>query len=365
MTRKDSYPSFLILTYSDFWEDPPRARHQVAQALAKEHKVLFVSANRRGRPKLERRRVQENLEVLTPFFPIDSRFRYRIPAFNHRYQSWLFPLLRREIPEENLVVINWDYTATQVFDYYDKVVFYCNDYPIRYYYFKGIKAYLERCEQTTAERSLLCVATVDFLVERLRKYNKNVMELRHGAPAVDGRLEFSRDGMVKIGLVGFLDEKRFSLDIIKDLASQPNVELRLFGVLQPGLKKKLEMLEKVKLLGVLTGEPLMEELKRIDVGIAPYRVSDVNPGGTPNKLWLYLAAGKPVVMSDLPSIKDWRFHDDFVYKAKDDRDFVEKVFFAYDRDSEELMKARAQFARENSWDSRIKTLLKGIDAALG
>ncbi len=339
-------PSFIILTYSDFWDDPPRARHQVTEALAKSHKVSFISANRRGRPRLDRNRVGENLEVFTPFFPIDSRLRYRIPAFNYRYQDWLFPLLKGEIPDDNVTVINWDYTATRVFEYYDKVVFYCNDYPIRYYYLNAIKRYLEKCEQMTAEKSVLCVATVNFLVERLRKHNKNVMELRLGAPSVDGELKFTRNDTVRIGLVGFLDARRISLNIIKGLVSRPNVELHVYGIIHPRLRKNLERYDNIKLRGILKGKPLIEDLKQIDVGIAPYMVSDVNPGGTPNKLWLYLAAGKPVVISDLPSISDWRFHDDFVYRAKDDQDFVEKVFFAYKRDNEVLMKLRADFAGE-------------------
>jgi glycosyltransferase involved in cell wall biosynthesis len=365
MGKKSSPPSFIILTYSDFWDDPPRARHQVAEALAKGYKVSFISANRRGRPRLDRCRVQENLEVFTPFFPIDSRIRYRIPAINYRYQAWLFPLLKREIADDKVIVINWDYTATRVFEYYDKVVFYCNDYPIRYYYFNAIKKYLEKCEQTMAEKSLLCVATVNFLVERLRKFNENVIELRLGAPLIDGELKFTRNDTVRIGLVGFLDARRISLSIIKGLVSRPNVELHVYGVLHPRLRKDLERYGNIRLRGILTGKLLIEDLKRIDVGIAPYRVSDVNPGGTPNKLWLYLAVGKPVVISDLPSIKDWQFHDDFVYKAKDDKDFVEKIFSAYNRDSEELMKLRADFARENSWDTRITVLLERINAAIG
>jgi glycosyltransferase involved in cell wall biosynthesis len=362
--QKLTQPSFIILTYSDFWDDPPRARHQVTDALSKRFKVSFISANRRGRPRLERRRVRENLEVFTPFFPIDSRIRYRIPAVNRRYQAWLFPLLKREIADENVIVINWDYTSTQIFEYYDKVVFYCNDYPIRYYYFNAIKRYLEKCEKATAEKAVLCVGTVSFLVERLRKFNENVMELRLGAPSVDGGLTFTRNGTVRVGLVGFLDARRFSLSIISGLVSHPNVELNVYGVVHPRLRKELEKYGNIRLRGVLKGKALMEDLKRIDVGIAPYRVSDVNPGGTPNKLWLYLAAGKPVVVSDLPSISDWQFHDDFVYRARDDQDFVEKVFCAYNRDGKELMKMRADFAQANSWDMRITSLLERLNAAV-
>ena len=39
--------SFLLITKT-YWEEPPRVRHQVAQALAVNHKVVFVAANKFG-----------------------------------------------------------------------------------------------------------------------------------------------------------------------------------------------------------------------------------------------------------------------------------------------------------------------------
>jgi glycosyltransferase involved in cell wall biosynthesis len=161
-----------------------------------------------------------------------------------------------------------------------------------------------------------------------------------------------------------LDKRRISLRIMEELVSFPNVEIYIYGLVHPNMKKTLERYSNIKLRGILKGNLLTEDLKSIDVGIAPYRLSDVNPGGTPNKLWLYLAVGKPVVISDLPSIREWQFPSDFVYRAKDDRDFISQVFNAYRKDSIELMNSRACFARENSWANRVRTLLERLFSAM-
>jgi hypothetical protein len=42
---------YLINTITS-WDEPPRARHQVAQAVAKNHKVYFIARNEFGVPKI-------------------------------------------------------------------------------------------------------------------------------------------------------------------------------------------------------------------------------------------------------------------------------------------------------------------------
>ncbi len=357
--------TFMIFTNTDFWEDPPRARHQVAEALSKKNKVYFISANKIGLPNLTRDCVKKNLVVVIPYFPIDYRIRYRISFINRIYQAWLFRLLSEVIIDENIVVINFDNTATQIFDYAENVIYFCNDYNIRYYYLESIKRYFRKCERIIAEKSKLCVATSEFLINRLKKYNKNVLELRLGSPYVIGDLVFSRNGTIKIGLVGFfLHERRISVKLIRELVLNSNVELYIYGSISKKLGKIFQKYENIKVRGIVKGNSLISELKQIDVGIAPYRIEDVNPGGTPNKLWLYLAVGKPVVISNLPSIKDWHFSKKFIYTAKNDADFVAKVFDAYQDDNRELMESRAEFAKDNSWNKRIDELVNSIDEAL-
>jgi hypothetical protein len=321
--------SFVILT-RDSWDDPPRARHQVAEAIAKRYPVYFVSSNRVGIPRLQKNCVQTNIHVLTPYYPIDCRVRYRVSFINKKYQTWLFKRLKEEIQDTELAIVNFDNTATEVFKYYDYVVYYCNDYPIRYYYLNIVKTYFEKCEMEIAAKSALCVGTVSYLVERLRKFNPRVLELRLGAPTVEGEPCFSRTRVLRVGLVGNLRLTRISIAVIRQLIDDEHIELYIFGRVAPRLLRYLKKWKNVHVRGVVKGKALLNELGQLDLGIAPYRIEDVNAGGSPNKLWLYSC------------------------------DFVNKVYEAYHEDSKEMAKIRADFAKANSWERRIDVLLEAM-----
>ena len=158
-----------------------------------------------------------------------------------------------------------------------------------------------------------------------------------------------------------MDERKTPIGILKKLVSDPNVELLVYGKISSALSTTLKNYNNIKYKGVLMGDQLIEQLKEIDVGIAPYNQSDVNLGRTPNKLWLYLALGKPVVVSTLPNIKNWKFAEKFVYLANNEVEFAEKVYAAYADDTSDLQIKRFQFAQENTWDKRIEELVKFIN----
>lgn len=355
--------TFIINTITD-WNEPPRARHQVAEALSKRHEVYFVSANRIGIPKLKIISINDNLNVFLPFWPIDYRIRYRFPILNEIYQNWLFKNIKKILKEKDINVINFDFTATRLFNYFQKIVYYCNDYNIRYYYLLPIKSYFERCEKHVAKKSVCCVATCEYLFNHLKAFNANVIEIKLGAPFVEQIPEFKKDKKIKVGFVGFLDERKTPIGILKKLVSDPNVELLVYGKISSALSTTLKNYNNIKYKGVLMGDQLIEQLKEIDVGIAPYNQSDVNLGRTPNKLWLYLALGKPVVVSTLPNIKNWKFAEKFVYLANNEVEFAEKVYAAYADDTSDLQIKRFQFAQENTWDKRIEELVKFINECL-
>lgn len=358
--RVELNKTFVINTITN-WSEPPRARHQVAEALSRFHEVYFINANKIGSPGIKIESVNENLKVILPFWPIDYRIRYRLPILNEIYQNWLFRKIKAILKKKNTHIINFDFTATQLFKYFNKVVYYCNDYNIRYYYLFFIKKYLERCEKHVAGNSICCAATSEYLYNHLKAFNSNVIEIRLGAPTVENIQKFKRNKKIKVGLVGYLNEKRNSAEIIKKLISDKNIEVHVYGKISNGLSTSLGKYKNFKNNGILIGNELIEQLNEIDVGIAPYNKEDVNLGGTPNKLWLYLAVGKPVVISTLPMIKNWKFGEKFVYLADDENEFVEKVYTAYADDNAELKIKRYQFSQKNTWGKRIEELIKFIN----
>ena len=76
--------NFLFITKTN-WDEPPRARHQLAIALAKKNKVVFVAINKIGKPSLEITSVDKNLTIVTPSWHINGKVSYRIPIINEFY----------------------------------------------------------------------------------------------------------------------------------------------------------------------------------------------------------------------------------------------------------------------------------------
>jgi hypothetical protein len=93
---------FLINTLTA-WDEPPRARHQVAHALAEMHQVVFVTRNRFGLWGMEVEQVHERFTLITPSYPMDFRLRIRIPVINAMYQRWLYRRLERRDPREQQI----------------------------------------------------------------------------------------------------------------------------------------------------------------------------------------------------------------------------------------------------------------------
>ncbi len=81
--------AYLINTRTR-WEEPPRARHQVAETLAIRNEVYFVAASKIGFPRIEVTNLHNNLYLIQPYWFIDYRLRFRLFIVNELYQTWLF-----------------------------------------------------------------------------------------------------------------------------------------------------------------------------------------------------------------------------------------------------------------------------------
>ena len=118
--------TYLINTVTP-WNEPPRARHQLATALAKDNRVVFVARNQLGWPKVRTSELKTNLALVVPYFPVDYRLRWRLPIINEGYQNWLYTRLVNQYGDKETRVINFDNTATRLFKYFKNVIYYCND----------------------------------------------------------------------------------------------------------------------------------------------------------------------------------------------------------------------------------------------
>jgi hypothetical protein len=348
--------NYLIYTVVSTWDEPPRARQQVANELKLDGKVYFVERNKIGLPKLEIRNPEENVYVITPYYPLNYKVRYRTEGINELYHRWLLKEIKAlKISFE--FVITFDYTAPAINKYFKNVIFYCADDNVGFGNFNPswVNNYHTRTEKLVAKNARLCIVTSDYMHGKIGAYNPNTFVVPLGAPsvpAISQKYDYKKEGLPVLGLVGYLDSNMDDL-LLDELLSK----FRTI-IIGPAKKENAERIRKypnAQFVGVKTGNELYECLKKVDVCIAPYDINKLNKGATPNKLWLYMALGKPAVVTNMPNIESWDFPDNVVYKCTNDR-FIEMCIKAYKDDNPGLSYRRIEIARNSSWHNRVEKI---------
>lgn len=351
---------FLFITKTS-WNEPPRARHQLAFALAaKGHTVNFVSLSKTGAPFLSSSLIGAGLTLFTPSWFIPAKVVYRIPVINETYQIWLFRKLKQKFSD--CIVINFDPSATLLKYFFSEYIFYCNDNFVDSKRAGNIltKLYFYLSVQVVARRALMCIAVSVFLKQNLSKYNRHSFLILTGAEKVQKLERFSEEKnpeIIDIVYVGWLS--KIAPGWILALMIDPRIRVSLVG---PGSElPQLRCLKKYERI-IFHGEKLEKELWSVvssaNVCIAPYS------GGkdtelvytVPNKFWLYLSCGKPVVCCNIKNL--FSFPEGFVYQAKDQAEFLAQVINSYENDSENHYNKRLEFIKNNCWDARVDELIK-------
>jgi hypothetical protein len=81
----------------------------------------------------------------------------------------------------------------------------------------------------------------------------------------------------------------------------------------------------------------------------------------PIKMWEYLAAGLPVVTTDIPEA---RKYPQIVMSSQDNKQFIENIRLSIQEDSQEKKLLRLNLARQNSWQARARQVVNIIEEML-
>lgn len=352
---------FILNTITAF-DEPPRSRHQVAYELKNYGEVYFITRNKVGFPKWEVYE-EDGIKFIIPYWPIDYRYRYRLPIINESYQKYL-SFIFKKLNLKNEILVNFDHTAYMVTKNFDVSIYFCSDDHIGNsdINITAIDTYHTKTEKELSKRSSFCVATSEFLHKKLLQYNKNSYLLLLGAPDINEdvtQYHSSQDkGKINVFYVGYMQDRRINDKILNQILDQNNFELHVIGIVDDKYREILK--DKAVMVGVKTGDELYQYIKKMDVGIMPYDLNGVNRGGTPNKYWLYTATGKPSVSVPLENILNWPTENGLLYIAEE-KDFIDKIRLAFQEDSLQKFEGRLQYANNNRWTDRIKELLSLIE----
>jgi teichuronic acid biosynthesis glycosyltransferase TuaH len=169
-----------------------------------------------------------------------------------------------------------------------------------------------------------------------------------------------------VGVIGNLSE-RIDIGLLEAVVAG-GLSLLLVGPIDPRWEpERLARLRKRPAVVWIDRQPfeaIPGLLKQVDVGITPYRDSEFNRASFPLKTLEYLAAGLPVVSTDLPAVR-W-LETGLIRVASQPDAFVAEVRAAAARARvPDEVAARREFAQRHSWASRARDVALALDLPLG
>jgi glycosyltransferase involved in cell wall biosynthesis len=377
-------PADIVLLYAPPWDGPTRfSKHHLARYFAERgHRVLYVEAPlsplglRRGRAFWHElratlrppRRVAERLWTrrhLTPvpyhsISPLTSR-----RAANRLGQRLLAPVLRRDLAclgFSTPIVIAGLPHAVDVVDALPRscLVYHCAD---DYAHVRGFPASLPLLEAELCTRADLVITTSSTLRDERRRYNAhtywvaNGADVDHFSQAVAPAPEVCALRAPVVGFVGGLSQW-VDIELIALLARQrPNWSFALVGPVGIDVSA-VAHLRNVHLLGPRPYAGLPSYLAAMDVGLIPFRAEPVTYHADPIKAYEYLAAGLPVVATDLPAL---RRLDHFVRVAATPSAFLEQLDLTLAEGRDARSAERRAEATHHGWAARFQEIERLIE----
>jgi len=125
--------------------------------------------------------------------------------------------------------------------------------------------------------------------------------------------------------------------------------------------KKLRRYKNVYFLGRKSYQDAPKYIHQFDVAIIPHKVDKFIQFTHSMKMFDYLACGKPIVTTPASGVEKFSH---LLYIAQNYLDFNNKIQKALQEDNSRLKELRIQAARENSWQSRSKKIIRIINEQL-
>ena len=375
------------------WDTIWRNRHHIMSRLARHNRVLYVEPIPCLRPTLRRfldrqvgprelarrpwRHVQDGLFVYSPHLLLPICGKAPMSALTGALRR---RLLRRTMEELGLRdPILWLYRPEMshlIGQFGEKLtVYHVVD---EYTSYRGVdgplRDFLHRAELETLARASMVVVVSQSLFRSKSPSNVNTFIIPNGVD-YEAFLRAGERGETPgplraiprpiLGYIGLISARLDLACFRRLLVSNPQCSLVLLGSIDSaGVEGELEMLlssPRVHYLGRRPPGEMPGYLACFDVCLIPYRQNEEARNADPLKVYEYLASGKPVVATAIPSLQ--RFSQVIRLVSTED-EFLLAIGEALSGEDPSLPARRKSLARENGWDVRVERLSQLVESCL-
>jgi glycosyltransferase involved in cell wall biosynthesis len=374
----------------NYWDDLWQSRHQIMSSLAVNHKVLFVSPPfyvyelqrnfGKNLPPSGLVQRSENLHTLVfPKWQVEtSKYRSLSTFLSDHRKSEVRKCLKR-LGFKDTVLFIWHPRYADLVGEFDEILscYYVDD---EFSSYVGMSD-KERERVIAQENELLRKVDVVFangpaLLAEKNQYG-NAISLPMSADFdlfSRGHLESTRipediDKIPhpRIGHIGNINDK-IDFRLLKLMAvAQPKWSFVLVGPVNVRSAENrvdleaLKALPNVYFLGAKPRELLPNYVKGLDVCMMGYRTDGWAHYIYPLKLHEYLASGKPIIGSGLPSFQEFK---DVMWIAETPEEWLRGIQAAIDEKNPHMVSRRIQVAYDNRLEKRIEVIEKTLEEKL-
>ena len=211
------------------------------------------------------------------------------------------------------------------------------------------------------------------IYKKLKTYNQNisyygnVCDFEHFSKSLSTSIDNIPEDIKKIkkpivGFVGSISEYKINFKLIYEVANKlKNINFVLIGPIDNNMNqnnlKKLKTLKNIYFLGYRKYQYLPNYFSYFDIGWLPLIHNKYTKSMFPIKFFEYLAAGLPIVSTDIHSLHEYKnyieMHDDI---TKHSKSIIESLI-----DSNSNLKDRLNLARENTYQKRTIKMLNELN----
>ncbi len=366
-----------ILCFSHDWTGDPLSKTHLMRVLAKENRILWINAIANRMPttsskdlsriynKLKSftepiREVEPNIFVLNPL-AIPAYGNKTVVSLNQKSLVRQVKKAMRKLGFSDVVNMVFNPAAGMIAGKLgeSELIYYCVD---EYTAFTGSSA-LKEIEEKLFRDADLVVVSAEKLYTDKKHFNPNTHIIRHGTDWRHFRTALNDATVVPdeianlprpiIGFHGLLADW-VDFELIKKTAEHfKNGSVVLIGKIAVDAEQKVKILDDVPNVLFLGRKPyadLPAYCKGFEVALNPFAINELTLAANPLKVREYLAAGLPVVSTDVPEV---HVLDDCLVGTSHD-DFIAKIeqALAHPKPRDEV----SDHIAHESWEAKIEEL---------